>query len=208
VKVAAPTRSSSTGWSDRLAAEASAQHRHDRRPVREDFVGYDAHGRLRTGRFISYAPAGDLLDRLHRTEGHALAEEHLGGDLIPTRCAYLFYGPDDFIGPHQDVVQCDYTVMVPLTPGRLLTYPEGVVGTPRELLDRFLTNRLPEQSCIEYEPGMAYTVPGGSMVHARRAESALEAIVALCYSPAQSLWPPELTAWSQNQRHPGPDPLL
>jgi hypothetical protein len=202
--MAAPPRSFATDWSDRLAAEASAQHRHDLRSVREDFVGYEDGGRLRTGRFISYAPAGDLLARLHRTEAHARAEEHLGVELIPTRCAYLFYGPGDFIGPHQDVVQCDYTVMVPLTTGRLLTYPDGVDGTPHELLDRFVTNRLPEQDCVNYEPGKAYTVPGGSMVHARRAEAAHEAIVAFCYSPAESLWPPELTAWSRSQRHPGP----
>jgi hypothetical protein len=198
--VVAQTQGFSTGWSDSLEAEASARHRHDRRPVREDFVGYDAHGRLRTGRFISYAPAGDLLDRLHRTEAHALAEEHLGVDLIPTRCAYLFYGPGDFIGPHQDVVQCEFTVMVPLTPGRLLTYPDGVVGAPHELLDRFVHHRLPEQTCVDYEPGMAYTVPGGSMVHARRAESAHEATVALCYSTPEALWPPELSTWSRSQR--------
>lgn len=183
-------RALSTNWSERLEAEALAKHRHDRHRVREDFVGHDADGRLRTGRSISYAPAGEQLTNLHLTQGRALAEEYLQAEVVPTRCAYLFYGPDAFVAPHQDVVQCEVTLLVPFTPGRLCLHPDGLADSPAEMLRRFHAGDLPVQEVVHYEPGTAYAITGGSVIHSRRSEPGYEATMALCYATPAALRSP------------------
>lgn len=145
-------------------------------------IDYD--GRLRTSRQLSLGAPGEKLIEFHRDSGLEMARRFASTDVYPTRASYIYYEVGDYFGPHQDVPQCDVTLIIPLTfPSHLTVYPSGLEGAPTRIFEQYTRSELPGAIRIDYQAGNIYGIRGGRLLHSRRPASISPEMVAVaCYS--------------------------
>lgn len=189
-----------TGWQTLQEAIASSYLGELRRHASEEKVNasridsdatyYDQTGNLRTSRhFVTGNPTDTLMQAHDHLQG--LAEEVTGIHLWPTRCSFIYYEPHDFVGPHQDVYQCQVTLLLPLTPSSdsdLEVY-EGITDThsPEEIDASFKAGVLRPTEKFRLQPTEALAIFGSKVPHARRANADPHMTLAFCFSPLARL---------------------
>ncbi len=128
-----------TVWMRAVQAEAIALRPAARRTVRSAYEIYAGGTSVRSPARYHVATTRSVLHALH---GHPsllrTLREITGSTVIPTRSAYLYYRPGDYMGLHTDVPECRLTVLVATmgTPAPLTVFPT-LAGTPPRALGRW-----------------------------------------------------------------------
>ena len=169
-----------------LLAEADSYYPRATRTETEKGNTRDAYGRLRSGRAHWISTGGPVLAEIH--EGlmcRTVNETTVAGELFPTRSVYIYYEPGDYIGPHQDVQQCERTALVSLTEeSSLQIYPAGYPGDEASALDRFLAGPVTGEQCVEMPKGSLVVIDGGRLIHAKRPSTKRCITAAFCFLSA------------------------
>lgn len=146
---------------------------------------HDDRGLLRTARRFRAASRGIVLEELHRTFLQAKVSEILGCVAYPTRASYLYYAPGDFVRPHHDVQQCQYTVIAPVgRPSTLTTYPSPLTGTPADIFSEFCRDPAANAVEIPIDANQAVLFAGNVVMHARKPRSIPTISATFCYGTA------------------------
>ncbi|WP_418017110.1 hypothetical protein [Mycolicibacterium fortuitum] len=142
----------------------------------------DENEALRTTRSFHVSAGGEVLRELHEEILIDAVSELIARPVFPTRSSYIYYLSNDFLAPHNDVQQCQVTLLLPLTsPSRLLIYPDIDTSNPDAVFEKFITGTLDGEIEISLIESHALLFNGRRIVHARRKNDREERTVTLCY---------------------------
>lgn len=168
---------------DKLAKEA-AQSRSFSFAQRESANKRDERGFLRTSRRFSVSSGGEVMASIHDSLIARWMVDVVDHRALPTRASFLYYASGDYVGPHHDLAQCTYTVLVPITqPSYLHTYPEGLDGEPDEIERAFLAGELLSKP-VKLASKSASVITGQELMHSRPPGHAEAWTAVFCYSYA------------------------
>lgn len=161
-------------------SRALAQH------LEDDRCFLDHRRKLRTARRFRVNPQGQVLHRAHASTVREMAIEAIGCELWPTRASYLYYAPGDFIGPHQDVEQCEYTLVAPLgAEGVFSPFPYEGPLNPVDAFAAFWSRReQPHDGELQLPERTGALFRGDELIHVRRPLPRPSISVTFCFGVA------------------------
>ena len=145
----------------------------------------DERGCLRTARSHWVSCGASVLAQIHEGPITEIVNSISNRTMFPTRSSFLYYDAGDFIGPHQDVQQCELTALVALTEDSTLqVYPRGCSGDPDEIQAAFLSGLLEGEESVDLGVARTVVIEGGKLVHARRPGSERAITATFCFLSA------------------------
>jgi hypothetical protein len=173
-----------------LLAEADERHSAARKMSEAGYTFPEGTG-LRGPRHLHTSAPGPRLDELHRSAAAIATTSCLfRARSFPTRAAFLYYEPGDYVGLHKDITYCAITLIIPLSGecDPLIVYPDYYQVNATERL-RYLAQIVGdgaderESQELTMEPGSCLALLGASLPHRRPRASSTLTTMTLCYSP-------------------------